>query len=524
MTQKRPVLIAALTCRMAAVLPKWIVGILSAFLTLTLLAAGTHALNLEESVTIFPDPPAQWKVFAASLTVSPNSAILACVAKNGDRMTVFENGRPLPAFERIGRGTPVYSPDSAAMAFTGFKDGLWHMVIDGTVQPGYAAVSDPRFGAAGGPPAFIIQDASGQAVVWKGEKGPYFQGIAFQPDQFVISPNSMHLAYVGAGDKGMCLVADNTPGPAFKAVAHPVFSPDSTRLVCTVQQDGQWHVLENGNLGPGFDAVAGLLYSPNSKHLAYLATKGQKMCLIKDHNKEAFFDAVASPVFSTDSRRLAYVAVQKMGETLTWSVVIDGTKGKAGDRIGAFEFSLDSRRTAYSVQKDGAWHMVVDEKPGPGFALVSIPVFSPDSNSVAYAAKMNAAEGDRWVVVVDGKAGPAFDSVSLPFFSPDGKCTGYMAQRDGKWRIVSDGVEGPVFDGVSMPTFSPDSRHLACLIQRGPVWSVAVDGKPGQTLFRGALKGARLVFDDNPRFHTLVMGVQEGAFARLDVTIATETP
>ena len=163
--------------------------------------------------------------------------------------------------------------------------------------------------------------------------------------------------------------------------------------------------------------------------------------------------------------------------------------------------------------------MVVDGNPRPPFDIVSIPIFSPDGRTLVYAAKRSSEESDQWLAVVNDVAGPVFDSITLPFFSPDGRRTAYMARTDKQWRVVSDGVEGPVFDGVSMPAFSPDGKHLAYLIKQGQAWSVAVDGVPGKTRFLGGIKGARLVFDTAARLHTLVMGVDNKAFARLDVTI-----
>lgn len=488
------------------------------FLSVWLLA-NAHAFVLRETVTPFPDPPPEWKIFSDSLTVSPDSSSLACVARNGERMTVMRDGKPMSVFSKIGRATPVYSADSKSMAFTGYRDNRWHMAIDDAVHPGYAAVSDPRFAPRGDRMAYIIRDVSGQAVVVQGQRqGPYFEGIAFKPEHFVFSPDAARLAYVGGDAEGYKPVVDSRPADACDEVATPVFSPDSRRLVWKVKRSGKWHVMEDGDLGPGFDAVGTMVFSPDSRHLAYLATREKKMCVVRGGLIGACFDAAAHPVFSPDSSRFAHIAVEKH----RWTVIIDGKAGKSFDQIGAFRFSPDSKRTAYTVRQDDRWLMVVDDSYGPPFEVVSIPVFSPDSRTIAYAAKTTIADSVQWIAVFDDRLGPAFDRITLPFFSPDGKRTGYMAVKDGGWRMVVDGVNGPVYDGLAMPVFSPDAKRLAYLVKQDSTWSVAVDGVQGKIRFLGAVKGARLVFDTGSRLHTLVMGAANEAFARLDVIIADD--
>jgi len=481
------------------------------FLIQNICCPEVHSFTLNESVTAFPEPDPDWKIFSKSLKVSPDSTILAVVAKKGDHMAVIRNGVLQKTFAKIGRATPVFSPDSSVMAYTGYNNGQWHMVVNETVHPGFKAVAPPLFSSDGKHLAYGVQDGLKQRVILDAKQGPEFDGILLKPGHFIFSPDSSRLAYIAAQDKKMLVVDNGKSDKPFDMAAKPAFSPNSKRLVCTVKNGDQWHVLENGKIGPGFDAIDVPFFSPDSKQLAYIATVGKEMLLAVDGEKGSTLDGVANPVFSPDSSRLAYIGVDGQ----KWFVVLDGKQGERFDRIGAFEFSRDSKHIAYSAQNGDDWMMIFDGKDQGEFDIVSIPVFSSDSATLAYAAK----KGDRWQVVVNGTSGTHYDAVTLPVFSPDGSRVVYMAQKADKWSVIVDGQEGPWFDGTSMATFSPDSKHMAYLVKRGQVWSLAVDGVPGEKLFLGGVKGAALVFDSDTRFHTLVMGVDGHAFARVDVEI-----
>ena len=158
-------------------------------------------------------------------------------------------------------------------------------------------------------------------------------------------------------------------------------------------------------------------------------------------------------------------------------------------------------------------HVVIDGKPGPGYEGVDDPIFSPDSQRVAYVAvKFPTKTGlPKGVVVVDGRESteylgfPAYrrhlDSVRGLCFSANSKRFAYVvyyATQDEKNRL--QGTRAVVVDGVLRPNcgpdprlcpeyspfvlcFSPDSKHLVYRDDMG--WeqdqgqSVILDDQPG---------------------------------------------
>jgi Tol biopolymer transport system component len=140
-------------------------------------------------------------------------------------------------------------------------------------------------------------------------------------------------------------------------------------------------------------------------------------------------------------------------------MVVDDKEGEGSQNLSRPVFSPDSQRLAYWRTRGGRTVMVVDGKEGPEFEKLGDPAFSPDSRRVAYAVKKPKG---KWTMIVDGQEGTELEEATFPVFSPDSKRLAYAA-RQGGWRIVIDGKEGPVFRSVTRPAFSSDSRRIAYL-------------------------------------------------------------
>ena len=111
----------------------------------------------------------------------------------------------------------------------------------------------------------------------------------------------------------------------------------------------------------------------------------------------------------------------------------------------SFTASPDGRRVAYAAiagRVEGV--MVVDGVKGKQYGTIaSPPVFSPDSQRVAYVA----GEGDKRFVVIDGQEGKRYDGApgGLPEDAPDG---------------VPKGAPGGAPPGG--PVFSPNRSSWGC--------------------------------------------------------------
>lgn len=125
-----------------------------------------------------------------------------------------------------------------------------------------------------------------------------------------------------------------------------------------------------------------------------------------------------------------------------------------------------------------------DDKPGRKFYAISIPVFSPDSQHLAYAGERQ----DEWHVLLDNKEIFTTDGVPLTplVFSPDSQRLAIVHKKIRSWHVQLDGQDSAPHDAIGNGTasFSPDSKHFAYVAHDAKTWSPIVDSTPGEAFDR----------------------------------------
>jgi hypothetical protein len=398
----------------------------------------------------------------------------------------------------------------------------------------------------------------------------------FIPTSLVVSPDSKRVAYTVSREGKEFVVIDGVEGKEYDKIKQQtlVFSPDSKRIACVAQSGKKWFVVVDDVKGKEYeyDIDGAIGFSPNSKRVAYVARIiSEWYIVVVDGVEERESEEHETFCFSPDSKRVAYTVRWREGEV--GFVVVDGVAVKTYDQVHEVrypEFSPDSKHLAYVadlVLRRQSWpkpeekeYVVIDGVPGPKYDLVSPPHFSPDSESIYYAAQRGdrtflvrtfllhnhvevaeyddvgsydcspdskrgayaAKRGEKWFVVVDGVEGKEYDGImnySL-VFSPDSKRLAYTAKRGDKIFVVVDGVEGKEYDGTGDgPVFSPDSKRVAYLAKFGEKWFVVVDGIEGtEKEYDGFPTGSSLVFDSPTKFHTLAIRNDEIFLVEIEIT------
>ncbi len=396
-----------------------------------------------------------------SLTASPDGTHYAYVLGRGDKSVVVVDGAEGQAYDEVGEGHPLISPDGSRVAYAARQKGGWTMVEDGSA----GSVFDGLW-------------AESLVFATDGKRSAYaaFRGDSSRPQWARTYQDRLRWVVVDG----------NQESAVFDDVGMPVLSADGLRLAfaagtyqpnmafggpfATVNRiEKTWAVVVDGRPGHSYGSVGRPVFSTDGKRVAYAARRGSKWLMVVDGKEQGdLYDAVGvavlnaigecRPVFSPDSRRLAYQA--RRGDQ--WYLVADGKPeaidgppihvvldqtGQATVTLPPLVFSPDGKLLAHVAAANGAAWVVVNGTAGPHYAEVAGggPVFSPDGQHIAYAAK----KGETWCIMLDGSEQQThYSSLSSVLFSPDGNHLAYIAGQGERSVVVANGIRGPECDRI----------------------------------------------------------------------------
>jgi hypothetical protein len=171
-----------------------------------------------------------------------------------------------------------------------------------------------------------------------------------------------------------------------------------------------------------------------------------------------------SLVVSPDSARLAFAAKEGDPTLLEKGIVINpqGTDPR-NDSAKAIPVPI---------------RLIIDDKSSIGFDTITRPLFSANSQRIAYAGKRDKA----WQLILDGKslATAAEDMPEAPIvFSPDSAHVAWAVKNGAQYLVTVDDRKWPPLDATDFArmAFSPDSAHLAAAAYAGNGWKLFVDGR-----------------------------------------------
>jgi hypothetical protein len=172
-----------------------------------------------------------------------------------------------------------------------------------------------------------------------------------------------------------------------------------------------------------------------------------------------------SLVVSPDSSRLAFAAKEGDPTLLEKGIVINPeTTDPRNDSAKAVPVPI---------------RLIIDEKSTIGFDTITRPVFSPNSQRVAYAGQNDK----KWQLIVDGKplATAAEGVPEMPMvFSPNSAHVAWAFKKGEQYQVTVDDRPWPALGAVDLGrmAFSPDSAHLAVAAYVANGWKIFVDARP----------------------------------------------
>ena len=183
---------------------------------------------------------------------------------------------------------------------------------------------------------------------------------------------------------------------------------------------------------------------------------------------------------SDDRRHIASVIEERGGQHVRFDTIDGpdfegigvealGVQGPRFDAIG--EVQLRGERVAYTAERAGKWHVVVDGTPGPAFDTIL-----PGSLTFGPRERLGyAAEAERAVfAVLDGARSAPMDGVGQLRFSDDGARAGFVGRRQGASWVVIDGLEQGPYESVAELHLGPPDVFV---VRSDGAWHVASAGQ-----------------------------------------------
>jgi hypothetical protein len=144
-------------------------------------------------------------------------------------------------------------------------------------------------------------------------------------------------------------------------------------------------------------------------------------------------------------------------------MVVGKEKGPLFEKVGVPIFSPDSQQVAYWATQDSMEFIVIGNQPQKEFDGAGTPVWSPDNKTVAYPARSSG----RGILILGEKTirffkkGDLFDEVGSPVFNADGSLYAYPQREGKKWYMVFGKERSFNYDWIWPGVFHPNGKSVA---------------------------------------------------------------
>ena len=137
-----------------------VVAMVCAMAAVAAMAGAQQQVNRKQTETLLADfPPAVYE----TTQVSPNARRVAYVLRDQGKQTVWLDGKPQEAYDKVAALS--FSPDSRWLAYAASRGGKWRIVVNGNQQAEYEAVGTPLFSPDSLKLAYVAKQADGKRVV-----------------------------------------------------------------------------------------------------------------------------------------------------------------------------------------------------------------------------------------------------------------------------------------------------------------------------------------------------------------------
>lgn len=357
-----------------------------------------------------------------------------------------------------------------------------------------------------------------------------FESVEYE--SILFSLDSSHIAFCGKReDNYYYFQVDNDVSNPSLEKDLPVFSPDSRNVAYRVRDrvNRASFVLNGDKLDHDFSGVMHFSFSPNSHRHAYIGASrvSKELIVMIDEKEQEYIEAIARPgvIFSPDSKSFCYVYRQDE----KFFVVFNDTKFGPYKEVSNFPiFSPDSQFIAYTVEENNLTSIYLnDERLLEVMCTGSAGLkFSPDSQKLGFVyRKFNNENWFMELYDIPGKKsfgdGIPYKGIGInsPLFSNDSNHIAWEFQDfNGQWYIQRDGKAGPLLWGISHPTFSNDSRYFLYIMIEDEYEMITVNDHIHKRARARSIGGTGCLFSKNSKHLAFDFKTENGFNLNLDGT------
>jgi hypothetical protein len=325
------------------------------------------------------------------VAMSPDCHDIAIAAKAANGVELRVNGKTAGTADEIF--SALYSPDGAHLVYAARKNKAWSVVLDGKESSASAQPPLQMFFAADSRHLlWVTATAAGQEVAADGAAQKAYSQVA----QMTVSPTGFHYAYVALNrDNQWRIVRDGAEtGHAYSTIKQIRFSRDGQHLAFVAQKtDGEYVERDGKVYGPYYKVSSPPAFSLDSEHLmfgAYQVMAGAPPSVRGGPQLDTYRVVDGS---AADSRPTTQILYSADGNHIL-DVILDDSRMRAAERafVEKDEVSREGVDDDVTIGPDGnriacagEGQIVVNHKTTGDLAGVGPPLFSPDSQHLAYA-------------------------------------------------------------------------------------------------------------------------------------------
>lgn len=390
-------------------------------------SAAPIVLNTTSKLAVIPNKFSEIE----NVIFSQDGKHVAYKAKVGQKFTVVLDGNEGKQYDHIEYIT--FSPNGEKLAYVATLDKNNFVVINNEEGSRYGDIRNVVFSPDSKLVAYAIFYWPGgfsSLVIGDQEFKNFGNASAGFSENFTFSQNGKKAAWVTEAES-----SENRNSGNYREKDGVRVSLDY--YVTTIDLESK----KTSRLGKGvYNSISQLLSSPNGDKIAYVTSKNDKAYVAINGTE---YELIGNGVSGILPSNYSNIVLPNFSEV-------------------SVAFSPDSQRLAYVTNDTSKNYLIVGDQKSDTFDFYGLEtpiMFSPDGKRIAFGVRDRLAAGNY--MIVDNQKEKVYEGISYPVFSPDSQKVAYVVEENNKNFIVVNGKEIEISDIIyTSPTFTADSKMI----------------------------------------------------------------